>query len=374
MNGVALGGAPLLPPGAAAGYPLGCEDTVSPVSTRGRARRADNSVRRAAGRSERPAGDPSNCALAWHFSLKPASAPADRIATRPASPLPGTSITQEAAISAELPIQLPAPVDDWVGWLRDIEIPVLRSTISALRQIGADEDKAAPNEIASVVLADPLMTLKVLKYLSANRTQRIVTEAKTVTASILLIGIERFFREFGQQTSVEDLLVEHPLALRGLKDWCQRAHRAAMFSLAFAVHRVDHDAELLHEAALLHDFTEALVWCHAPEHALEMQRRQRADPALRSASVQRELLGVELIDLEQALMHAWQLPEPLIRFTDDHRSDDPRVLNVMLAIRLARHSQHGWHNPALPDDFTDIGMLLNLTPAMARQKVMRLDR
>lgn len=273
-----------------------------------------------------------------------------------------------------LPIQPPASLEAWTGWLRDAEIPVLRSTIQALKRIGADQDNAAPNEIASVVLADPLMTLKVLKYLSANRTQRIVTEAKTVTASILLIGIERFFREFSEQTAAEDLLVEHPAALRGLKQLCQRAHRAAVFSLAFAVHRVDHDAEVLHEAALLHDFAEALVWCHVPDLALEIQSRQRADSTLRSASVQREVLGIELPDLEQALMRAWQLPEPLIEFTNDHRADDPRSLNVQLAIRLARHSQNGWHNAALPDDFADIGTLLNLTPAVARQKVMRLDR
>ncbi len=273
-----------------------------------------------------------------------------------------------------LPIQPPASLAAWTGWLRDADIPVLRSTVLSLKRIGADQERAAPNEITSVVLADPLMTLKVLKYLSAHRTQRIVTEAKTVTASVLLIGIERFFREFGEQTAVEDLLAEHPAALRGLKQLSQRAHRAAVFSLAFAVHRIDHDAEVLHEAALLHDFAEALLWCHAPELALEIQNRQRADATLRSASVQRELLGIELADLEQALMRVWQLPEQLIELTNDHRSEDPRALNVLLAIRLARHSQQGWHNAALPDDFADIGELLNLTPAVVRQKVMRLER
>ena len=36
---------------------------------------------------------------------------------------------------------------------------------------------------------------------------------------------------------------------------------------------------------------------------------------------------------------------------------------VALAARLARHTAHGWDNPAIPDDVTEIADLLNLSPA-----------
>jgi HD-like signal output (HDOD) protein len=164
-----------------------------------------------------------------------------------------------------------------------------------------------------------------------------------------------------------------PGAVEGLGHVLRRAHRAARFAIGFAMHRHDTDAEVIQEAALLHDFAEALLWCHAPGLALEIRRRQLADPTLRSSQVQREVLDVELCDLEQALMKAWRLPELLQHLTNDHLSNVPRVRNVLLATALARHSQDGWDNAALPDDVEAIGQLLNLAPPAVWSLIRDLD-
>jgi HD-like signal output (HDOD) protein len=135
------------------------------------------------------------------------------------------------------------------------------------------------------------------------------------------------------------------------------------------VHRMDHDAAMIHAAALLHDFAEMLLWCHAPALALRIRDAQRADPTLRSAAAQMEVLGIELADLQQALMKAWRLPELLIRISDERHADSAGVQSVTLALRLARHTALGWDNPAVPDDVNDIATLLNLSPAAALQLV-----
>jgi hypothetical protein len=57
----------------------------------------------------------------------------------------------------------------------------------------------------------------------------------------------------------------------------------------------------------------------------------------------------------------------LIQITDDRHADTDSVRNVLLAVRLARHTALGWDNPALPDDVTDIATLLNLSPAATQQ-------
>ena len=46
-----------------------------------------------------------------------------------------------------------------------------------------------------------------------------------------------------------------------------------LFALAFAVHRMDHDAPVIHAAALLHDFAELLLWLHAPVLSLIVVNR-----------------------------------------------------------------------------------------------------
>jgi HD-like signal output (HDOD) protein len=267
----------------------------------------------------------------------------------------------------------PAGLTGWIQAIRDAEIPVLARTAAAIDALREDEDEVAPRALAELVLDDPLMSLKVLVHVARHRSARRVTDTETVTASLLMMGVSSFFRTFAGQATVEARLGALPGALEGLEEVLRRAHRGGRFAIGFAMHRQDTDAAVIQEAALLHDFAEALLWCHAPALALEVRRRQRADPSLRSAQAQREVLGIELRDLEQALMKAWRLPELLQHLTNEHLANVPRVRNVLLATALARHSQHGWDNAALPDDVEAIAALLNLAPSAVWGLIRHLD-
>jgi HD-like signal output (HDOD) protein len=270
---------------------------------------------------------------------------------------------------------LTQPLRDLAAWTAHFcaaEIPVLAHTSEALEALRVNEDDVDANSIGEMISGDPLMTLKVLAYSSAHRGSRVVTDTETVTAALVMMGISPFFGSFGVQPTVEDHLRDEPEALAGLNQTLQRAHRSANFALGFAVHRMDHDSAVIHAAALLHDFAEMLLWCHAPTLALRIQQAQRADPALRSSAAQLEVLNVDLMDLQQSLMKAWRLPELLIRISDDRHAEHPSVRSVALAVRLARHTANGWDNAALPDDVKDIAHLLNLSQAATLQFVQEI--
>jgi HD-like signal output (HDOD) protein len=254
----------------------------------------------------------------------------------------------------------------WTAHFLAAPIPVLADTAELMESYRANEDAVDAHLLAETVSADPLMSLKLMAHVAGVRSQRSTTDPETVTAALVMLGISPFFRAFGPQTSVEQHLSGHPKALLGLDEVLQRADRSAAFALAFAVHRMDHDAQVIHAAALLHDLAEMLLWLHAPALALQIAERQRLDPALRSAAIQQELLHVQLHDLQQALMRAWHLPELLVRINDERHAETAQVRNVQLAVRLARHTTRGWDNPALPDDVRDIAALLNLgeTPTL----------
>jgi HD-like signal output (HDOD) protein len=274
------------------------------------------------------------------------------------------------------PAALTEPLRDlaaWTAFFQRAEIPVLAQTAEALEAMRANEDAVDANQIGEMVAADPLMTLKVLAHAATNRPARVVTDTETVIATLVLMGITPFFRAFGPQVSIDERLAAEPAALQGLHDVVRRAHRGATFALAFAVHRMDRDAAVIHEAALLHDFAEMLLWCHAPALALRIRAAQLADPALRSSEIQRQVLNIELPDLQQALMKAWRLPELLVRISDERHAEQGSVRNVLLAVRLARHTARGWDNAALPDDIADIGALLNVAPAAALQMVRSVE-
>ncbi len=261
----------------------------------------------------------------------------------------------------------------WTDHFRRAEIPVLAQTAEAIEAMRANEDDVDANTIGEMVANDPLMTLKVLAYAATHRSARMVTDTETVTATLVMMGISPFFRVFGLQPTIEQRLQGHPEALEGLRSVIRRAHRGATFALAFAVHRMDPDAPLIHEAALLHDLAEMLLWCHAPELALRIRAAQRADATLRSTAIQREVLGIALYEVKQALMKAWRLPEMLRRISDERHTDQANVRNVLLAVRLARHTAAGWDNAALPDDVSDIAALLNLSHGAAMQLVRSIE-
>lgn len=280
-----------------------------------------------------------------------------------------------APASSETPLPLlTEPLRDlaaWTTYFLAAEIPVLAETAETLEALRANEDAVDANLLGETMASDPLMSLKVLAHLGTHRPDRLVTDAETVTAALVMMGITPFFTAFGPQPTVEARLA--PAALRGLQQVLRRSRRAARFALGFAVSRMDHDAAVIHEAALLHGFSEMLLWCHAPALALEIARRQAADPGLRSATAQRAVLHVELHELQLALMRAWRLPELLIRISDPQHVASQQERNVLLAIRLARHSAVGWDNPALPDDLRDIAALLNLGLEPTRHLVLELD-
>lgn len=269
----------------------------------------------------------------------------------------------------------PRDLQAWARLFSPEALPVLSSTALALEDFRAHEDHIDARMLAEMVAADPLMTLKLMAHVGQMRRQRREGEAETVTAALVMLGITPFFRTFGPQLTVEAHLAAEPEALSGFQAVLRRAHRAADFALGFAVHRFDQDAAVIYEAALLHDFAELLLWLHAPSLALDLEQRQRRDPTLRSEAVQREVLHIRLVDLQHQLMVRWKLPSLLVHITDHHaHQDSAQVRNVLLAIQVARHSAHGWDNPAIPDDVRAIAELLQLGVGPTLRMLREIDR
>lgn len=270
--------------------------------------------------------------------------------------------------------EAPHSVGAWAALFSPESLPVLADTAASIEEYRDYEDATDAHLMAEVLTSDPLMSLKLFAHVGKMRRGRTDGEPETVTAALVMLGITPFFNAFGPQPSVEEWLEDQPEALEGFRSVLRRCHRAANFALGFAVHRMDHDAAVIHGAALLHDFAELLIWLKAPSLAQEMLRRQQADPALRSADVQREVLHIHLTELQHQLMLNWHLPRMLVNMTDvSMEREQSQVRNVELAIRVARHSAHGWDNPALPDDVRDIAEFLRLGVDPAWQLLREID-
>ena len=160
-------------------------------------------------------------------------------------------------------------------------------------------------------------------------------------------------------------------ALVGIRRLLRRAHRGARFALAFAIHRADPDAASIHAATLLHEFAELLLWCHAPALALRIRALQDEDATLRSRVAQKQVLRIELAELQQALVAAWRLPSLLSEQVPHAQIVGART--VALAAQLARHVASGWDNAAVPDDVAEIAEFLHLSVSATLELLTGVD-
>lgn len=262
----------------------------------------------------------------------------------------------------------PATLGQWIARLDQVDLPVLQRSIDALTDLRARDDECDAQSLCPIVLADPFLTVRVLSHVARNRSRRVEGEVLTVNAAVLLMGVAPMMRHLDELTAVETLLADMPDAMAGVEGVLARSYRAARLALAYAVHRGDLEAELLHEAALLHDFAELLGWVYAPSLALSLRREASDEPGRSRQALERRILGATFSELEQAVMERWHMPAVLTRVTDDRRADTPRARTVMMAARVARHTEQGWGLPCLQEDFLAVGDLLGITPLVAQRK------
>ena len=258
--------------------------------------------------------------------------------------------------------QQPKSLAAWLVFLRQADIPVLKRTTRELERLRADESLLDARSVAHVVSDDPLMTVKLLRYMQTHKHRNQTYELVDVKEALLMMGLDTFFREVPATPISEQMLHGHLEALVHLLQTVRRAQRAAHYAYDWALRLHDLHAEEVHVSTLLTHVAEMLMWCFNPAQMLEIHKRQEADKTLRSADVQKQVLGFTGLELQRQLTAEWQLPVLLMNLMDPAQAHTVRVRNVMLAVDLARHSAQGWDDAALPDDYREIGNLLRMEP------------
>ncbi|MBY0575998.1 MAG: HDOD domain-containing protein [Gallionellaceae bacterium] len=248
----------------------------------------------------------------------------------------------------------------WVASLSRINLPVLKQTTRDLNALHDDEEKLTAASVAGIIARDPIMTVKLLRYLQLHKHRYQTTEVVQIEQALLMLGIDALYNHVPLDFTVEEAMGSNIDALAHVLRVVHRLHRASEYARDWAVMLRDLHYEEVRIAALLHDIAEVLMWCFAPGQMLEIYDIQHKDKTLRSRDVQQQVLGFALMDLQRELVVQWSLPQLLFTLMNDSNANQPRVRNVNLAVRLARHSADDWEDAALPDDYKDIGELLRM--------------
>jgi HD-like signal output (HDOD) protein len=244
-------------------------------------------------------------------------------------------------------------IDQWVGYLRDKEIPVLphsQAVMQVLREEPPEEhERMSPRALTDFVYLDPYLALKLLCNAEHRRSRRLGQETTTVLAAVLQLGYDDMVHLVCDSATTDDAQV-------GAHHCVAHAVMAAQIARAWAIYRADVSPDEVTLAALLSDAGELLLWHFAPELPLKAEAELHSGRAQRTLKAQQQALGFTFKQLTLTLAQAWELPAllgMLIRGTDT-----PRANIARLAIDTARHILADTHNAALPSDLVNIHNVL----------------
>ncbi|KPC49234.1 HDOD domain protein [Amantichitinum ursilacus] len=263
-------------------------------------------------------------------------------------------------------------IANWTARLTGIDLPVLEYTLAEIAALRDKLDDVSYHHLADLIHKDPLLTVRVLRYQQAHRASHQTRDVVTVDRILLMIGTRGFVREFGRAMPLQQGVAGKPRALEGATAALERAAFAARLAKAFSERRFDIDPQEVITAALLHNLAETLLWIAAPTEAAKIEQALVEHPGLRSQQAQLEVLGCTLADLQNEIAKAWHLPALLQHLMDQQYAAEPRVRTVHLATALARHLGHGWLDPALPDDYSGVAELINLSEESAYALVLHV--
>ena len=273
--------------------------------------------------------------------------------------------------------ELVRPLADLAAWtshFRRAEIPVLRETVDALDALRANEERTDANSIGEMIGGDPLMTLKVLAYVSDHRGRSVVTAPGD--------------RHRGAGDD------GHPAVLPRLR--CTDIRRGPSRGVArgawpacsascgerIAVRASRSPWRCIAPTRTRPPSTLPPCCTNSPRCCSGATRRSWRCASARCrtptrrcarASLNERCFGIELDELQQALVAAWRLPSLLAETAQEPQAGQTGARAVALGSRLARHTAAGWENAAIPDDVAEVAALLNLSPAAALELLMEID-
>ncbi|MDW8322789.1 MAG: HDOD domain-containing protein [Burkholderiales bacterium] len=243
----------------------------------------------------------------------------------------------------------PLTLDEWLARLRPGDTPVFRHTKDSLRMLRGRLDTLDLREVTSVVLSDPLATLRLI-YLANNRTRRHVGhEVATVEHAVMMQGLGVYLEQAARFPVLEELPVgrdAHTLA--SLYRLLRLAQHAAWQARDFAVLHADVRAEEVEVAAVLYYAPEFLFWLDAPDTARKLQRLRRV---LEPQEAERQALGFALEPLRLMLLEAWKIPDVIRDMLDERHATRSRNIILRACLDIAHRSRFGWWDAHLLEDY-----------------------
>lgn len=232
----------------------------------------------------------------------------------------------------------PLTLNGWTHVLCNEEMPIFSNTALSIHDILSDDRKGAM-ELASVILQDPNLTVKLLKISNTPHYNPTRQKMVTVSRAIIMIGSE-VIRELTLVCSFLEGILSATNKQQANEEIAQAIH-AAVHAKSIAIAMNDSSPEEVFIATLLNHIGGISFWCFCGEQGERIQALIKDENYSREQA-EKKVLGFKLTDLGASLSKAWKLGSLVEESIKPKASNkNPRVGLVQLGYEITEALKEG---------------------------------
>lgn len=256
-------------------------------------------------------------------------------------------------------------LNEWIQKITDCDFPVFKSTVSSISKVTSTDDASA-SELASIILRDPSLTAKILKFSNSSYYNLSHSQTSTISRAVVLMGFE-VVRDLSLSVAViESILTSQNQQI--VTELMAKAFHAASQARSIADEKGETNLEEVFIATLMHNIGEMAFWCTAEEEdVLEMKKALLECDSAKEA--QKKVLGFTLTELSRALVEQWGLSPQL---SDAFRKDDKNsslMQSMALGEEIAETVPSGWDTAVAKKVYQKVAAQLNISSRESKHLV-----
>jgi len=228
-------------------------------------------------------------------------------------------------------------LNGWTQVLCNEEMPIFSNTALSIHEILSDDRKGAM-ELASVILQDPNLTVKLLKISNTPHYNPTRQKMATVSRAIIMIGSE-VIRELTLVCSFFESILSSINKQQANEEIAEAIH-AAVHAKSIAMAANDKSPEEVFIATLLNHIGSISFWCFCGDQGERIQALLKNGCSREEA--EKKVLGFKLTDLGASLSKVWKLGS-LVEESIKPKvlSNNPRVGLVHLGYEITEALKEG---------------------------------
>jgi HD-like signal output (HDOD) protein len=257
-------------------------------------------------------------------------------------------------------------LNEWTNELCNVEMPIFSNTALRIHDTLSDDRKGAI-ELASVILQDPSLTVKLLKISNTPHYNPSRHQMATVSRAIIMIGSE-VIRELTLVCSFFESILSPTNKQQANEEIAQAIHAAVQAkSIAIAIN--DKSPEEVFIATLLNHIGSISFWCFCGEQGESIQKLIIESNCPREEA-EKKVLGFKLKDLGASLSSAWKLGSLVEEsIKPNGLSKNPRVGLVHLGYEITEALKEGAGSKKLETCIRKIEVLTKQSRQVINEKL-----